>query len=110
MDWGGRRRSKKSFLEVIVKDDEEEVWVLEVVVGKKVGEMIWDKFCKWNWLDLLTDWMYAVRENKDYIDLGLSNWVIEGDVLMMRKNWGKNRFGVYGEWKLRYVDWMFKWR
>lgn len=100
----GRRRTEENTLEAIARDNGQ-TWALEVGLGREAGEKTWDTFWRWNWSDLPLDWIYEVKEDKDSSDLGLSHWVIEGNVLMLWENWGKNRVRTHAEWKSRDVDW-----
>lgn len=104
------RRSKKSILEVIVRDDDQ-AWALEVKLGKKAGEKTWDKFWRLNRSDLLMNPM-DVHDKGEQGFRGfrselLSNWKWHfNDV----ENWGGNRPETHGEWKSRDVVWTLKWR
>ena len=51
---------------------------------------------RWNWSDLPLNWIYEVKEDKDSSDLGLSHWVIEGNILMLWKTGGRTEWGPMG--------------
>ena len=91
----GRRRTEENTLEAIARDNGQ-TWALEVGLGREAGEKTWDTFWRWNWSDLPLDWIYEVKEDKDSSDLGLSHWVIEGNVLMLWKTGGRTEWGPMG--------------